>query len=244
MPFFSPLWAPGRGWSSCTTSTPRCGTWCSPPRLAARSGASSSRRVAPPIYRRSSIVTLSESSKDELVDEMGFGAEQISVVPPGIDRRYSPGGERSPTPLVVAVGPARSGEAVPPAHRGAGRRAPHGARPRAVDRGRGLRARGARGAARRDVDAEEWVDASPGASATTSCVDLYRRAWVVTSCSAREGWGMTLTEAAACGTPAVVTRIAGHVDAVRRRSRPGSSSTARRRSGRRAGADAHRRRAA
>ncbi|MGZ6979738.1 MAG: glycosyltransferase, partial [Acidimicrobiia bacterium] len=30
----------------------------------------------------------------------------------------------------------------------------------------------------------------------------------------REGWGMTLTEAAACGTPAVVTRIAGHLDAV------------------------------
>ena len=39
-------------------------------------------------------------------------------------------------------------------------------------------------------------------------------AWVVASSSVREGWGMTLTEAAACGTPAVATRIAGHVDAV------------------------------
>jgi glycosyltransferase involved in cell wall biosynthesis len=29
-----------------------------------------------------------------------------------------------------------------------------------------------------------------------------------------EGWGMTITEAAACGTPAVVTDIAGHRDAV------------------------------
>ena len=45
-------------------------------------------------------------------------------------------------------------------------------------------------------------------------LDLYRRAWVVASASAREGWGMTLTEAAACGTPAVATRIAGHADAV------------------------------
>ncbi len=42
-----------------------------------------------------------------------------------------------------------------------------------------------------------------------------RRAWVVASSSAREGWGLTLTEAAACGTPAVATRIAGHADAVR-----------------------------
>ncbi len=46
-------------------------------------------------------------------------------------------------------------------------------------------------------------------------VDLYRRAWVVASASAREGWGMALTEAGACGTPAVATRIPGHVDAVR-----------------------------
>ena len=45
-------------------------------------------------------------------------------------------------------------------------------------------------------------------------VDPYRRAWVVASTSVREGWGMTLTEAAACGTPAVATRIAGHEDAV------------------------------
>ncbi|HYF45902.1 MAG TPA: glycosyltransferase, partial [Acidimicrobiales bacterium] len=29
-----------------------------------------------------------------------------------------------------------------------------------------------------------------------------------------EGWGMTLTEAAACGTPSVATRISGHEDAV------------------------------
>ncbi len=43
---------------------------------------------------------------------------------------------------------------------------------------------------------------------------LYRRAWVVASASKREGWGMTLTEAAACATPAVATDIAGHRDAV------------------------------
>ena len=45
-------------------------------------------------------------------------------------------------------------------------------------------------------------------------IDLYRRAWVVASASSHEGWGMTLTEAAACGTPAVATRISGHLDAV------------------------------
>ena len=44
--------------------------------------------------------------------------------------------------------------------------------------------------------------------------DTYRRAWLLVSMSQREGWGMTITEAAACATPALVTRIAGHSDAV------------------------------
>ena len=45
-------------------------------------------------------------------------------------------------------------------------------------------------------------------------VELYQQAWLVTSASTAEGWGMTLTEAAACGTPAVATNIAGHRDSV------------------------------
>ena len=45
-------------------------------------------------------------------------------------------------------------------------------------------------------------------------VDLYQRAWLVASASTAEGWGMTLTEAAACGTPSVATDIAGHRDSV------------------------------
>jgi glycosyltransferase involved in cell wall biosynthesis len=36
----------------------------------------------------------------------------------------------------------------------------------------------------------------------------------VASTSIAEGWGMTLTEAAACGTPSVATDIAGHRDSV------------------------------
>ena len=61
-------------------------------------------RIAPPLYRRTPIVTLSESSKRELVDELGFRADRVTVVPPGIDAALPPGGEKSPTPLVVAVG--------------------------------------------------------------------------------------------------------------------------------------------
>ena len=54
----------------------------------------------------------------------------------------------------------------------------------------------------------------PGYVADEDLVDLYRSAWVVASTSLREGWGMTVTEAGACRTPSVATRIAGHQDAV------------------------------
>jgi glycosyltransferase involved in cell wall biosynthesis len=65
----------------------------------------------------------------------------------------------------------------------------------------------------RQRGAESWISL-PGYVADEGLVDLYRRAWVLASTSQREGWGMTVTEAGACGTPAVVSRISGHEDAV------------------------------
>jgi glycosyltransferase involved in cell wall biosynthesis len=65
----------------------------------------------------------------------------------------------------------------------------------------------------RRVGGADWVHL-PGRISDSELRDLYRRAWMAVSTSTREGWGMTLTEAAACGTPTVATDIAGHADAV------------------------------
>jgi glycosyltransferase involved in cell wall biosynthesis len=64
-----------------------------------------------------------------------------------------------------------------------------------------------------ELDAGEWISL-PGRVGDAELLSLYRRAWLLASASAHEGWGMTITEAGACGTPAVATRIAGHSDAV------------------------------
>jgi glycosyltransferase involved in cell wall biosynthesis len=63
------------------------------------------------------------------------------------------------------------------------------------------------------IGAQSWISL-PGRISDEELRDLYRRAWVVTSNSLREGWGMTITEAAACATPSVVIDIAGHRDAI------------------------------
>lgn len=211
MPFFSPLWC--RGPRSVWLHHVHGPMWgmALPPRLASM-GVTLEERIAPLLYRRSPVVTLSESSKRELVDELGFHADRVSVVHPGIDSSYSPGGERADHPLVVAVG-----RLVPV--KDFGRLIDLAARVRErvpalelVIVGDGYE-RDALEAKVSDLDAANWIS-MPGRISDDALVELYRRAWAVASVSSREGWGMTLTEAAACGTPAVATRISGHQDAV------------------------------
>ncbi|HWD51896.1 MAG TPA: glycosyltransferase family 4 protein [Acidimicrobiales bacterium] len=211
MPFFSPLWA------RCPRITflhhVHAEMWGMVlPRGLATVGNTVEHRLAPPIYRRSRIVTLSSSSKAEIVDRLGIPAEQVVVCPPGVDPRFVPGGERSEPPMVVAVGrlvPVKRFEVMIEALVRVKRRHPDLV---AVIAGEGyerlrledlIRARGA----------ESWISL-PGYVEDDDLVGLYRAAWVVASSSLREGWGMTVTEAGACGTPSVASRISGHRDAV------------------------------
>ena len=61
----------------------------------------------------------------------------------------------------------------------------------------------------RHNDAESWITLV-GHVPREGLLDLYRSAWLVSSASIAEGWGLTMTEAAACGVPAVATNISGH----------------------------------
>ena len=211
MPFFSPVWA--RGPRIVFLHHVHAEMWqmVLPPNLADL-GDTLERKVAPFLYRRSRIVTLSTSSKAELVDELGYPSSRVTVVPPGIDPRFTPGGERSPTPLVVALGrlvPVKRYDLLIDALVSIKDRHPQ---LEAVIASEGYE-RLALEERIRSHEAESWIRL-PGRVSDAELVDLYRRAWVVASASAREGWNMSLTEAAACGTPAVATRISGHMDAV------------------------------
>jgi glycosyltransferase involved in cell wall biosynthesis len=211
MPFFSPLWY--RGPRLVFLHHVHAEMWGMVlPRRLARMGELLERRIAPRAYRRSRIVTLSESSRSEIIDILGLAPERISVSPPGVDARFSPGGERSPVPLVVAVGrlvPVKRFDVLVRALADLRERVPT---LRAVIIGEGY-ARPELEQLRSELGAESWLEL-PGRVEDDELVEWYRRAWVVASTSLREGWGMTLTEAAACGTPAVATAIAGHSDAV------------------------------
>jgi len=212
MPFFSPVWS--RSPSIVLLHHVHAEMWrmVLKPEALARVGELIEFRVAPRFYRRSHLLTLSPSSKREIVELLGIPADHIDVVPPGISPSFSPGGARSPHPLVVAVGrlvPVKRFHLLVDALVDLRRRHPT---LEAVIAGEGYE-RGALEAQIRGAGAESWLH-MPGRVGDAELLGLYRRAWVLTSTSRREGWGMTITEAAACGTPAVVTDIAGHHDAI------------------------------
>ena len=213
MPFFSPLWY--RGPRVVFLHHVHAEMWgmVLPPALA-RLGDTVERRLAPPVYRRSRVVTLSESSRREIEEMLGLRADRITVAPPGVDARFTPGTAalRSPVPLVVAVGrlvPVKRFDLLLRALARVKREQPA---LEAVIVGEGYE-RPALESLRAELGATDWVQL-PGRVGEDALLSWYRRAWVVASSSQREGWGMTLTEAAACGTPSVATNIAGHADAV------------------------------
>lgn len=210
MPFLSPLWwhGPSMVWLHHVHGV----MWTQTMGAIGHAGIVLEERLAPPLYRRRPVVTLSPSSKQELVDDLGFAEDAVTVVPPGIDPFFTAGGERSATPLVVAVGRLAPVKDFPRLVRVVAR-----ARERVPDVelvivGEGYTRDDVLAEVDR-VDGRGWVHL-PGRITDDELRGLYRRAWVAASASTREGWGMTLTEAAACGTPTVATDIPGHADAV------------------------------
>ena len=177
------------------------------PKPLAKMGEILESRLAPPFYRRTTMLTPSDATRDELI-ELGFHRERVTAVPNGVDPIFHPGGERSPAPLVAAVGrlaPVKRFDRLIEAALVAQKRMPTmqlviGGEGPELPRLQGIVA---------TAGAQSWITFA-GRLNNDELLTLYRRAWLVASASLAEGWGLTLTEAAACGTPAVATDISGH----------------------------------
>jgi len=164
-------------------------------------------RLAPPFYRRTATVTPSEATREELV-AIGFHADRVTAVNNGVEEFFQPGGEPSPSPLVLGVGrlaPVKRFDRLIDAAIVARRRVPD-LRLNLVGQGP---EQGRLEQLIRDNDASSWITLT-GRLDRPALLDLYRQAWLVSSASLAEGWGLSLTEAAACGVPAVASDISGH----------------------------------
>jgi glycosyltransferase involved in cell wall biosynthesis len=168
-------------------------------------------RIAPPFYRRSVTITPSDATREELL-ELGFRADRVRAFPNGVDSFFSPGDAKTATPSILAVGrlaPVKRFELVIDAAIEARRRVP-GLTATIIGDGP------LRGELEQRIAAAgawDWIHIR-GRIDRHDLVAEYQQAWLVVSGSLAEGWGLSLTEGAACGTPAVATNIRGHRSSV------------------------------
>lgn len=210
VPFFSPLWCRrprilflhhvhGPMWDQIL------------PGPLAAFGRTLEARVAPPLYRRGLTATPSEATREELL-ELGFRSDRVTAIPNGTDPRFSPGGDKTAHPSIVAVA-----RLAPVKRFGLLLDAAAAARRDVADLTLTIVGDGPERKALDEqvtrLGAHEWVDFA-GRVEHDDLVAMYRRSWIVASASLAEGWGLSLTEAAGCGTPAVATDIRGHRSSV------------------------------
>lgn len=169
----------------------------------------------PRAYRRSTFHAISESTRDDLVAR-GVEESRVRVIHPGVDSAtYAPrpGLDRTPQPSFLYVGRlkrykgvATAIEALALARRSRADLTLDIAgdgddRPRLEARARSL---GAAGAVR-----------FLGFVTQEHKLRLLRTAWANVFPSVKEGWGLTVVEAAACGTPSLTSNSPGLRDSVR-----------------------------
>lgn len=171
-------------------------------------------------YRGTSFVCYADSTKQDL-EQVGIPARQIHTFPLGVDHlRYKPG-KKSSTPLFICANrlvnmkrtdlAIRAMDALRRSHPGA----------KLVIVGTGY-ARKALESLRDSLHLQQSVSFADEnvwffqSHSQDQKVRLMQQAWALIFPSVKEGWGMTVTECAACGTPAIVSDVSGLRDSVQK----------------------------
>lgn len=169
----------------------------------------------PLAYRRATFRAISQSTRADLM-RRGIPGERIHVVYPGVDTAwYTPGagGDRTPEPTFLYVGRLKRYKGMATALRALAALRARGQAARLEIVGQGDdRARLEALAGRLSLgDAARFL----GFVSEEDKRALMRRAWAVVFPSAKEGWGISNVEAAACGTPALAADSPGLRESVR-----------------------------
>jgi glycosyltransferase involved in cell wall biosynthesis len=171
-------------------------------------------RPLPWAYRRAGFHAISESTRDDLVAR-GVSPERIRVIHPGVDSRHfrpGPPGRRSGVPSFLYVGRLKRYKGIGFAIRAlaVARRQRPDLRLEIAGTGdhRGELERLAAG-----LGLERAV-VFHGFVSEERKIDLMRGAWANIFPSPKEGWGITVIEAAACGTPSLASDSPGLRDSV------------------------------
>jgi glycosyltransferase involved in cell wall biosynthesis len=172
-------------------------------------------RPLPRAYRRAAFHAISESTRDDLVAR-GVPASRVRVIHPGVDSvRYRPvaDGRRTETPSFLYVGRLKRYKGIGLAIEALAR-----ARRRRPDLSLDIAGSGDHRAELERLTADLGLTGAVrfhGFVGEDQKIGLLQRAWANVFPSPKEGWGITIVEAAACGTPSIASDSPGLRDSVR-----------------------------
>ncbi len=172
-------------------------------------------RAIPRVYRRVPFQVISESTAADLVAR-GIDRERIEVIHPGIDRERlhpKPGRSRFPEPTVVYVGRLKRYKGLEVVIGALRRLESAGVEARFLVAGQGDD-RGRLERIARDEGVAHRVDFL-GYVPEERKIEILQKSWAAVYPSPKEGWGISVIEAAAAGTPTVASDSPGLRDSVR-----------------------------
>ena len=157
-------------------------------------------------------IAVSQSTKEELVERFSIVPDRIAVIPNGVDlEKYKPG-PKDPKPTILWVGRIKKYKNLDHlliAYKTVKQEVPDS---QLVIIGTGDREQEMRELAKKLELRDVYF---LGKASEEEKIRWMQRAWIVVSTSMIEGWGMVITEAAACGTPAITYSVPGLRDSVK-----------------------------
>jgi len=166
----------------------------------------------PYVYRNCQFMTVSKSSKQAMSDRLGIDSSHIRIIPNGIDLNQFVPGPKATIPMVLYVGRLKAYKSVDVLLKAFALVTEQNPRARLVIAGTGdalpdLQALSAK------LGLDDKITFL-GHITNTEKIELLQQAWVFVSPSYAEGWGITIIEANACGTPVVASDVPGLRDSV------------------------------
>lgn len=169
-----------------------------------------SERLVPLFYKNTPFITVSESTKEELI-RMGISKKNINVIYNAFDHELHKLGKKSETPLVAYVGRIKRYKQVDiliKAFELVRKKIPDA---ELIAAGKGDCHNELRGLAEElGVNLELY-----GEITDEEKVRIMQSSWVFVTPSMKEGWGITIIEANACGTPAIAFNVPGLRDSIK-----------------------------
>lgn len=169
-------------------------------------------RMMPLLYKKSQVITVSESSKSDIIAHRLAKIENILVINPGIDNDAFTLQEKTPDPTFLYLGRLKAYKNIDvaiQAFRQVHRKHP---KSRLVIAGEGEHY-----AVLSELVSQLKLKKSvlfAGKVSERKKVELFATSWIAVQPSSHEGWGISVIEANACGTTVIASAINGLKDSV------------------------------